>query len=93
MTRIAITCPSCGEILVAANDVVLTRHLPDGDGALTYRCGHCSTLRSAPVNVGDVMTAVFAGVQPIDVESIEARRSTTPQRTDATRQPHEKDER
>ena len=66
---IEITGSSCGDVIVEHDDVVLTRRLPSGSGALTYPCRHCGSLVCVPLSSQDVMAAVFAGARAIDIES------------------------
>ena len=68
--NIEIAAVSCGDEVVRAEDVVLTRRLPDGTGTLTYLCSRCCSLVSLPLNLEEVMAAVFAGAKAIDIESL-----------------------
>jgi hypothetical protein len=65
---IEITCPSCGTEVLGV--VVLGRHLPAGDGTLTYLCNHSARVVSVRLSFEHVMAAVFAGAKAIDVESV-----------------------
>ncbi len=65
---IEITTPASRTQSLAVDDVVLTRHLPTGDGTLTYLCTHCASVVAEPLTFEEAMAAVLAGAHPIDVD-------------------------
>jgi hypothetical protein len=68
---ITTTCPHCHtEQTLGVRAVILARHLPTGDGAITYHCMSCRTPVCLLLTWEEVMHAVFAGARAIDIETV-----------------------
>ena len=68
---IQTTCPVCrSAVSLDVEAVVLGRRLPAGDGTACYLCRDCGRVVSQELTLEDVMTAVFAGVQAVDVATV-----------------------
>lgn len=68
---ITTMCPCCcTQVTLAVSAVILARHMPTGDGAITSRCEFCSTWVCVLLSLDEVMRAVFAGASAIDIETV-----------------------
>lgn len=61
------TCPHCGANLsLRSEQLILARRFPCGDGSLVYYCHRCRNPIVLYLDFDAVMSAVFAGVKPVD---------------------------
>lgn len=75
MTRIRATCPDCGEVDLAANDVVLRVEADVGDTATSYRfdCPDCdvTVVKPADHRVSRLLAAGGVSVEHVGMATLE----------------------